>query len=453
MLSLIEIYDQKFHEDARGKLFYYSCQFFLIGHYFIVTIKKSPTMPTINNNSPSEVGSINSEAVQSPSKIKLPRSFLFPLSSVPEVRNCSVFVDHNFSDIKCIGMGSTARVHSAVVKGTEVALKIWKNKGKLSADRAAEFEFAVLSRLNHPNIVKALGTGQSLHRYLVMDYLPGGTLDVKFKARKELYNNGWHRWARSITFQSQAFYGPLNTREVLMYATEIACAMHYLHVDFHKNAMIIHRDLKPQNIGIDRDGRLKLFDFGACTCIRKRTNSSEPYEMTGNTGTPLYMAPEVALRRPYSEKVDIYSYGTILWQLATGEVPFEGMSKAEFFEHVVKGGNRPPMTALRDRPFPHPHYLPDEFCDLIQRCWHEDPAARPTSAQVLATLREVTATYNAHHSSSGMSRRAAERMMKGVRKAVGSSPLLRSLHLSRSSKVYDEAQVEKMVVLVEEEES
>ena len=395
------------------------------------------------NQSPSEVSSIISE-LQSPPKIKLPRSFLFPLSNVPEAHNCSVFVDNNFSDIRYIGMGSTARVHSALLKGNEVALKIWKNKGKLSAERAAEFEFAILSRLDHPNIVKALGTCQSLHRYLVMDYLPGGTLDMKFKARKEEYNKRWHRLTRTLSYQSQVFLGPLNTREILLYATEIASAIHYLHVKFHKNALIIHRDLKPQNIGISRDGHLKLFDFGACTCIRKRTNSSEPYEMTGNTGTPLYMAPEVALRRPYSEKVDIYSFGMILWQLATGEVPFEGMSKAEFFERVVKSENRPPMTALRDRPFSHPHYLPDEFCDLIQLCWQEDPDARPTSAQVLATLEEITEIYNVHHSSFGSGRRLALRMMKEVRKVLV-SPLLRSLRPSRTSKVYDEAHSGKIL--------
>jgi serine/threonine protein kinase len=59
-------------------------------------------------------------------------------------------------------------------------------------------------------------------------------------------------------------------------------------------------------------------------CVRKRAQSTDTYKMSGNTGTLIYMAPEVALNKPYTEKVDIYSFGIILWQLASGVVPFSG---------------------------------------------------------------------------------------------------------------------------------
>ena len=95
-------------------------------------------------------------------------------------------------------------------------------------------------------------------------------------------------------------------RELLLHAKSFAEAMEYLHSSVHPSAMILHRDLKPENLGITSDGRLKLFDFGLCRLVRKRTHLLEAYDMTGTTGSLRYMAPEVALARPYTEKVDVY---------------------------------------------------------------------------------------------------------------------------------------------------
>ena len=64
-------------------------------------------------------------------------------------------------------------------------------------------------------------------------------------------------------------------------------------------------------------------------CVKKRVAATDEYEMSGNTGTVIYMAPEVALRQPYTEKADIYSFGMILWQMTTGTTPFAGTSPTE----------------------------------------------------------------------------------------------------------------------------
>jgi len=98
--------------------------------------------------------------------------------------------------------------------------------------------------------------------------------------------------------------------------------------------------------------------------------------MTGFTGTLAYMAPEVALRKPYNEKVDIYSFGIILWQMVTGETPFDGMSKATYIERVVMGGLRPSI----------PREVPKDLATLMQQCWDEDPKRRPSCMAILAAL-------------------------------------------------------------------
>ena len=81
-------------------------------------------------------------------------------------------------------------------------------------------------------------------------------------------------------------------------------------------AMIVFRDLKPDNVGMTASGEVKLFDLALAVCVHKRQSLSEAYEMTGCTGSIRYMAPEVSLDMPYSEKVDVYSYALVLWACA-----------------------------------------------------------------------------------------------------------------------------------------
>ena len=109
-------------------------------------------------------------------------------------------------------------------------------------------------------------------------------------------------------------------QEVLKIAKDLADALDYIHTQVHRDAMIIHRDLKPENLGLSADGRLKLFDFGLCRCVQKRTSESDAYEMTGNTGSLRYMAPEVVLNRGYNEKVDVFSFAVVMWTIAREKV-------------------------------------------------------------------------------------------------------------------------------------
>ena len=139
---------------------------------------------------------------------------------------------------------------------------------------------------------------------------------------------------------------------------------------------LVGADLKPDNIGFTSDGTVKLFDFGLVTCVKARKHAKDTYNMTGCTGSLRYMAPEVALYHRYTEKVDVYSFGLILWQMATGEEPFEELDKIDFYREVVHRGMRPQLEKT----------WPADFRALLSRCWHADPEERPSFAMVTIDL-------------------------------------------------------------------
>lgn len=137
--------------------------------------------------------------------------------------------------------------------------------------------------------------------------------------------------------------------------------------------------MKPDNIGFTKDGKLKLFDFGLSTCVRKRCYDSEVYDMTGMTGSLRYMAPEVALHKPYNEKVDVHSFGIILWQIASDKIPFDGLSISDFKEFIVNQGYRLVM----------PTDWPKKFRALLNSCWDKNIISRPNFYETCLKLDEL----------------------------------------------------------------
>ena len=156
-------------------------------------------------------------------------------------------------------------------------------------------------------------------------------------------------------------------------------------------------DLKPMNIGFTADKTLKLFDFGLAASIRKRAPCDEVFQMTGYTGTRAYMAPEVAKKEPYNHKVDIYSFGIILWQMLTGQSPFKGMSREEHMEKVIHGGLRPSLLVGgdgEDANLRHPN-ITESLAALLERCWDEDYRVRPNCREILAALDKEALQFTA----------------------------------------------------------
>ena len=259
---------------------------------------------------------------------------------------------------------SSCHIYSAFWRGTAVIIKLIKADRVASPMAVAEFqtEASILSRLEHPHIVKLLGSGKYPRRFLILELLDGGSLSHSLGLRAGSNNR--------ITKRKFSYL------ETLQLARSLASALDYLHNQWQSSIHVIHRDLKPDNIGFTADGNLKLFDFGLCACVRTHGDRRDQYRLTGNTGTLRYMAPEVALGRQYNSSVDVYSFGVIVWQVLRSKVPFRDMGKKAYIQDVVVGGKRPPL----DRRWPI------GFSGLLEKCWHEDKDFRPSFSQVVSEL-------------------------------------------------------------------
>jgi len=296
--------------------------------------------------------------------------FSFPVSEL-EIKNA---IPHNliwtdFKKVCHIAEGSNANVFLAYWNNEKVIIKMIKEHVEYDPVAVHEFlmEQSILTRLSHPNIIRILGSGTQPRRFIVLEFLGGGSLNSILDQSKQGIA---HRLFRRPSFTYQSLFAK---------ARDISEAFKYLHCQLSEKAMIIHRDLKPDNVGFTSAGTLKLFDFGLCTCVKKRTLTDEAYEMSGNTGSLRYMAPEVALGLPYTEKADVYSFGIMIWQMARDRVPFKGMSREEFMKSVVKGGERPKLDKS----------WPIVFSKLLTDCWHKDPLKRPSFATIVTELTSL----------------------------------------------------------------
>jgi len=159
-------------------------------------------------------------------------------------------------------------------------------------------------------------------------------------------------------------------RALLGIAADVAEALAYLH------PRVVHRDLKAQNVLLDAAGRAKVCDFG----IAKFKDRTFVSTVNGQAGTPAYMAPELFDGGQVTEKVDVYSFGILLWEMLTGRVPWSDVpSPMQVIYYVGVLGQRPPM----------PEACHPGLQQLIQSCWAESPGQRPIFSEILARLREL----------------------------------------------------------------
>lgn len=132
---------------------------------------------------------------------------------------------------------------------------------------------------------------------------------------------------------------------------------------------VAHRDVKPDNILFNDSNELKLADFGSDECFR------ESHLMSGVVGTPYYVAPEVLAGRDYSEKVDIWSAGVIMYIMLVGVPPFYGDSATEIFEAMLRANLRFPTRTF--------HSVSPAAKELIRRMLCKDISRRFSAEQVL----------------------------------------------------------------------
>jgi len=184
--------------------------------------------------------------------------------------------------------------------GRRVALKILPAEFARDDDRVARFEreARAVAALSHPGIAVLYELGEIDNtRYLAMEYVEGRSL------------------------QEQLAAGPLSIDCVADYTIQIADALEHAH-----GRGILHRDIKPANIMVTPEGRVKLLDFGLAKLLGGRDETCSALTAPGNwMGTLQYCAAEVLRGREADRRSDIYSLGVVLYQMASGHLPFEGL--------------------------------------------------------------------------------------------------------------------------------
>lgn len=138
---------------------------------------------------------------------------------------------------------------------------------------------------------------------------------------------------------------------------------------------------QPDNIGFDVRGDIKIFDFGLAKELHESSRLDNGlYKLTGDTGSPRYMAPEVALGKPYNETCDVYSFAILTWQMLRCETPFELYGSLKSFKtKVVEQGVRPGIDPK----------WPDDISELLRNAWSPDIAKRPSMDDACETLRSA----------------------------------------------------------------
>ncbi|XP_034740919.1 mitogen-activated protein kinase kinase kinase 20 isoform X2 [Etheostoma cragini] len=257
------------------------------------------------------------------------------------------FVQIRFDDIhfyENCGGGSFGSVYRArwISQDKEVAVK-----KLLKIENEAE----ILSVLSHRNIIQFYGAIVEAPNYgIVTEYASGGSL---------------------YDYLSSDESEGMDMGQIMTWATEMARGMHYLHSE--APVKVIHRDLKSRNVVVAADKVLKICDFGASKFLTHTTHMSL-------VGTFPWMAPEVIQSLPVSETCDTFSYGVVLWEMLTREIPFKGLEGLQVAWLVVEKNER--LTI--------PSGCPASFAELMRNCWATEPKERPIFKQILSTLESMS---------------------------------------------------------------
>jgi len=250
------------------------------------------------------------------------------------------------------GMGEVYLAEDTTLK-RKVALKVLPPELATSQERLERFqrEAESLASLNHPNIVTIHTVEEDGGvRFLTMEWVKGQTL-------AELVEKGG-----------------LPLERIFEIATPLADALAVAH-----SKGVVHRDLKPGNVMVTEDGRVKVLDFGLAKLLEEEPDlqatemATEALTRDGIAmGTIPYMSPEQVQGKPVDHRSDIFSLGIVLYEMSTGQLPFEGETSADLISSILRD-NPDSVTDLRLE-------LPRHFGRIIRHCLEKDPQRRYQSA-------------------------------------------------------------------------
>jgi serine/threonine protein kinase len=269
---------------------------------------------------------------------------------------------HEINKVKKLGKGNYGQVWLGSCRGDNVAIKLLSNK-LVDEDTINEFknECEILMAIRHPNIVLFMGACLEKNNLaIVTEYVPFDLESLLEKKEKEM------SIIQKVTIMK-----------------EIALGMNWLH---SFKPPIIHRDLKPNNILLDSDHHVKICDFGLSIILQNK-------KIADWAGSYIWMAPEELMNTPYDEKVDVYSYAIVCWQIYTRcTEPFkkyiDQKSIKNLIKAVCKGNERPEI----------PEETPESLKNFLNIGWHKNPASRPSFSEIIEMMDEnmlnCITTYN-----------------------------------------------------------
>ncbi|KAJ0104799.1 hypothetical protein Patl1_18013 [Pistacia atlantica] len=294
-----------------------------------------------------------------------------------------------------IARGTFGTVHRGIYDGQDVAVKLldWGEEGhrteaEISSLRLAfTQEVAVWHKLDHPNVTKVIfysfqfigatigssdlqiqtDNGQismpSSVCCVVVEYLPGGAL------KSYLIKNRRRKLAFKVVVQLA-----LDIARGYLHLSQFCLSFVYFWLSYLHSQKIVHRDVKTENMLLDKTRAVKIADFGVA-----RVEASNPNDMTGETGTLGYMAPEVLNGNPYNRKCDVYSFGICLWEIYCCDMPYPDLSFSEVTSAVVRQNLRPEI----------PRCCPSSLANVMKRCWDANPDKRPEMDEVVSMMEAI----------------------------------------------------------------
>jgi eukaryotic-like serine/threonine-protein kinase len=254
-----------------------------------------------------------------------------------------------------LGRGGMATVYLAedTERGERVAVKVLRRElTAILGTTRFHREIEILTRLEHPNIVRILDSRQAGARlYYVMPFISGGSLRARLEGQGSL---------------------PIN--DIISIFRDIAAALDHAHA-----RGVLHRDIKPENVLLE-GGRALMCDFGISRAIEVAGDDS--FSSSGLVlGTPAYMSPEQSTSGAIDARSDVYALGCVLYEMLVGEPPFTGATTQSVFARHLSERPRPIRTARPE--------VPLEMELAVLAALAKSPAARPATATELVRLMQA----------------------------------------------------------------